>query len=156
MLRLRNFQALLLLCLLVPLAGVAEPPIKVVYHVDFDDRQHQLSALQMMQNHINAAKPRRLDLIVVLHGNGISMLLEPDSLSRVRGFRRANADQLLSAQVDELRDQGVQFRVCSTTMATRHVDFERDLYHVYPGDVVNNGLHELVLLQMQGYTYIKP
>ena len=51
---------------------------KVVYHVNYDDPKHQAAAMRNIQNHINAVGAENLNLKVVLHGKGLSLLLTPD------------------------------------------------------------------------------
>ncbi len=65
---------------------------KVVYHINYDNPKQQAGALRNIQNHINAVGAENLDLKVVLHGNGLALLLEPDSLDKLKKFKHANAD----------------------------------------------------------------
>jgi uncharacterized protein len=129
---------------------------KVVYHIDFDDKAHQINALRNIQNHLDATGIGNIKLVVVLHGDGLSMLLEPEALSRLPAFKHANADQDMIARVDVLRQQGVEFKICANSMRRRGVDPEMDLYQVDPRDIVPNGIAELARLQLQGYAYVKP
>jgi intracellular sulfur oxidation DsrE/DsrF family protein len=129
---------------------------KVVYHVNGDDPKQQTGALRNIQNHINAVGKENLDLRVVMHGNGVSMVLLPDALGRVKGFKNANASPQMQATIDGLKDQGVQFKVCANTLKGRKVDMENDLYMVEQADIVPSGVAELGILQSQGYAYIKP
>ena len=93
---------------------------------------------------------------VVLHGNGLAMLLEPDALERVPKFKHANATDKMTANIDNLKGQGVAFNVCANTVKGRKVNINNDLYNVEQSDIVPSGVAELAKLQMQGYTYIKP
>jgi hypothetical protein len=129
---------------------------KVVYHVNFYDAKTQTAALRNIQNHINAVGAENLDLKVVLHGNGLALLLEPDSLERLPKFKHANADPVMTARVDGLKMQGVAFRVCENTINGRQVDLASDLYDVADGDIVPSGVAEVARLQGLGYAYIKP
>jgi hypothetical protein len=129
---------------------------KVVYHINYDDPKLQASALGNIQNHINAVGAENLDLKVVLHGNGLSLLLEPDSLAKLPRFKHANADEQMTAKIDGLKQQGVVFNVCENTVKGRKVDVDTDLYNVDPGDIVPSGVAELARLQALGYAYIKP
>lgn len=52
---------------------------KVVYHINYDNPKTQAGALRNIQNHINAVGAENLELKVVLHGKGVSLLLEPDA-----------------------------------------------------------------------------
>lgn len=129
---------------------------KVVYHINYDDPKKQSGALRNIQNHINAVGAENLDLKVVLHGNGLALLLEPEALPRLPKFKHANATEQMTARIDNLRNQGVSFNVCANTVKGRNVNMDTDLYHVEASDIVPSGVAELAKLQGQGYVYIKP
>ncbi len=129
---------------------------KVVYHINYDNPKQQAGALRNIQNHINATGAENLDLKVVLHGNGLSLLLDPGSLERLTKFKHANATEDMTAKIDSLRDQGIQFQVCANTVKGRKVDLANDLYYVEEADIVPSGVAQLAVLQGQGYAYIKP
>lgn len=128
---------------------------KVVYHVNYDNPKQQAGALRNIQNHINAVGAENLDLKVVLHGNGLAMLVYPDSLQNTK-LKHANATDQMQAKVDGLKDQGVEFRVCANTLKGKKISLEDDLYNVDKSNVVPSGVAHLSYLQGQGYTYIKP
>jgi hypothetical protein len=147
------------LCLLMTVTAHANERYgkqKVVYHINYDDTKTQAGALGNIQNHINAVGAENLDLKVVLHGNGLSLLLEPDALARVPKFKNANADETMMAKIDGLKSQGVVFNVCENTVSGRKVNIETDLYNVDKKDLVPSGVAELARLQGMGYSYIKP
>lgn len=129
---------------------------KVVYHINYDTPKMQAGALRNIQNHINAVGAENLDLKVVLHGNGLALLLEPDALARVPKFKHANADEAMTAKIDGLKNQGVAFNVCANTVKGRKVNIETDLYNVDPNDIVPSGVAEVARLQAMGYSYVKP
>ena len=129
---------------------------KVVYHINYDNPKKQAGALRNIQNHINAVGAENLDLKVVLHGNGLALLVEPDALEKLSKFKHANANDKMTAKIDGLKNQGVAFNVCANTVRGRKVDVNDDLYSVEQSDIVPSGVAELAKLQMQGYTYIKP
>ena len=129
---------------------------KVVYHINYDDPKKQAGALRNIQNHINAVGAENLDLKVVLHGNGLALLLEPDSLDKLKKFKHANANDKMTAKVTDLKGQGVDFHVCANTVRGRKVDVETDLYDVDKADIVPSGVAEVAKLQQDGYAYIKP
>jgi len=129
---------------------------KVVYHINYDNPKKQAGALRNIQNHINAVGAENLDLKVVLHGNGLALLVEPEALKRVPKFKFANANDQMIAKIDTLKNQGVAFNVCANTMKGRKVNLNNDLYSVEKSDVVPSGVAELAKLQQQGYMYIKP
>ena len=126
---------------------------KVVYHVNYDNPKKQTGALRNIQNHINAVGAENLDLKVVLHGNGLSLLLDPQAMGK---FKHANANEQMIARIDNLKNQGVQFNVCANTVRGRKVNVDEDLHDVKKSDIVPSGVAELAHLQAQGYTYIKP
>lgn len=129
---------------------------KAVYHVNYDNPKMQGGALRNIQNHINAVGAENIDLRVVLHGNGLSMMLYPAALEHTKGFKTANADDSMTAKVDNLRGQGVKFVICANTIKGRKVDVSNDLHLVESGDIVPSGVAELAHLQSQGYFYVKP
>jgi len=129
---------------------------KVVYHINYDNPKQQTGALRNIQNHINAVGAESMDIKVVLHGNGLSLLLNPESLPQLKKFKNANANETMAAKIDGLKNQGVDFNVCANTVKGRKVDLENDLYDVNQSDIVPSGVAELAHLQVQGYTYIKP
>ena len=129
---------------------------KVVYHINYDDPKLQAGALRNIQNHINAVGKDNIEIRVVLHGNGLALLLEPDSLEKLTKFKHANATEKMTAKIDGLKDQGVSFKVCANTISGRKVDMETDLYNVSQDDIVPSGVAELAKLQQDGFVYIKP
>ena len=129
---------------------------KVVYHINYDDPKQQAGALRNIQNHINAVGKDNLEIRVVLHGNGLALLLEPDSLEKLTKFKHANANDKMTATIDGLKAQGVSFNVCANTVRGRKVDLANDLYNVTEKDIVPSGVAEVAKLQQQGFVYIKP
>ncbi|UCB56391.1 MAG: DsrE family protein [Thiotrichales bacterium] len=137
-------------------AGDSYAKQKVVYHINYDNPKKQAGALRNIQNHINAVGAENLEIKVVLHGNGLALLLDPDSLEKLKKFKQANADEKMTAKIDGLKAQGVSFNVCANTVKGRKVDLENDLYNVDQDDIVPSGVAEVAKLQQQGYAYIKP
>ncbi len=147
------------LCLLMMTAANASERYgkqKVVYHINYDNPKKQAGALRNIQNHINAVGAENLDLKVVLHGNGLALLLEPDSLAKLKKFKHANADDAMTAKIDTLKNQGIEFNVCANTVRGRKVDVDADLYNVDKADIVPSGVAEVARLQQMGYSYVKP
>ena len=129
---------------------------KVVYHINYDNPKQQAGALRNIQNHSNAVGAENLELKVVLHGNGLALLLEPDALASVPKFKQANATEEMAAKISGLKDQGVNFNVCANTLNGRKVDYLEELYDVEKTDIVPSGVAEVAKLQAMGYSYIKP
>src|SRR5210317_2297388 len=103
---------------------------KVVYHINYDNPKKQAGALRNIQNHINAVGAENLDLKVVLHGNGLALLLDPDALEKLKKFKNANANETMTAKIDGLKSQGIEFNVCENTVRGRKVNVDSDLYNV--------------------------
>ncbi len=147
------------MCLLMMTAANANERYgkqKVVYHINYDNPKKQGGALRNIQNHINAVGAENLDIKVVLHGHGLSLLLDPEALSKLKKFKQANADEKMIAKIDNLKSQGIDFNVCANTVKGRKVDVDSDLHDVDKEDIVPSGVAELAHLQQLGYAYIKP
>jgi intracellular sulfur oxidation DsrE/DsrF family protein len=127
---------------------------KVVYHVNYYGAQPQAGALRNIQNHINAVGAENLDLKVVMHGNGVSLVMDPDYLEGTK-MKEANADADMQARIAGLKEQGVQFNICANTLKGRKIPMDA-LYDTKEADIVPSGVAELAHLQYEGYTYIKP
>ena len=128
---------------------------KVVYHINYDNPKAQAGALRNIQNHINAVGAENLDLKVVMHGKGLTLLLTPDAAARTK-LKQGNATDEIQAKISGLKDQGIGFQVCSNTVQGKKIDWEHDLYDVSKADIVPSGVAELARLQAIGYVYIKP
>ena len=127
---------------------------KVVYHVNYYGAQKQAGALRNIQNHINAVGAENLDLKVVMHGNGVAMVMDPDYLSETK-MKEANATDEMQARIAGLKQQGVNFNICANTLKGRKIPMDA-LYDTSEAYLVPSGVAELAHLQAQGYTYIKP
>jgi len=127
-------------------AGARYSKQKVVYHINYvggkDDKKYK-GALRNIQNHINAVGAKKLDLKVVLHGNGVSLLKSAKGVGK------------LQTAVASLKSQSVKFQVCANTLKGRKIPMD-SLYEVFDEDIVPSGVAELAHLQALGYTYIKP
>ena len=128
---------------------------KVVYHINGDNPQQNRGALVNIQNHINAVGAENLDIRVVMHGNGLAVLMYPDEVEGTK-MKRGNANEEMQTRITGLKNQGVRFHVCANTLKGRKINLEEDLYDATQDDVVPSGVAELSNLQIQGYTYIKP
>lgn len=120
---------------------------KVVYHINYDggpESKKYKGAMRNIQNHINAVGAENLDIKVVLHGNGLGVLMS------------AKEDDILQTAVSSLKGQNVSFHVCNNTLNGRNISYSDDLYDTWEEDIVPSGVAELAHLQQQGYAYIKP
>lgn len=137
------------------LAGDAYEPQKVVYHVNYDNAKRQTGALRNIQNHINAVGADKLDLRVVMHGKGLSLLLYPDSAAETK-MAQGNADDNMQARIAGLKNQGVKFQICKNTLRSKKITFDDHLYDAVEADIVPSGVAEIAALQSQGFTYLRP
>ena len=128
---------------------------KVVYHINGDNATAQAGALKNVQNHINAVGKDNLDLKIVLHGKGLTLLLDSEEALHT-AFKKGNATETMQATISGLKGQGVAFNVCANTLKGKKVDYKEHLYDVNKADIVPSGVAELAKLQALGYTYIKP
>ena len=150
---------LFLLTLLVLTIGVAQADDrygkqKVAYHMNVDDAQTQTATLGNIQNHINAVGSENIEVKVVMHGDGVSLVMEPDALKGTK-MKAANATPEMQAKLSGLKQQGVKFEICANTLKGRNVPMDA-LYDADEADIVPSGVAELSRLQQMGYTYIKP
>ncbi|MCB1774711.1 MAG: DsrE family protein [Gammaproteobacteria bacterium] len=146
-----------LLSLLAAAGALADAsPQRVVYHINSGDAQHQSSVLRSMQNHLDEAGSGNVEMHLVLHGNGVSLLLLPEALTQVDYFTQANATSSIQVRIENLKVQGVVFKVCDNTLKRHKVDRKRHLFDVAESDLVRSGIGELARLQGMGFTYIKP
>ena len=127
---------------------------KVAYHVNYYDAKRQTGALRNIQNHINAVGAENLDLRVVMHGNGVSLLLEPDQVENTK-MKAGNADENMTARISNLKDQGVTFKICANTLKGRKIDLEY-LFDASEEDIVPSGVAEIAHLQAEGFAYLRP
>lgn len=127
---------------------------KVVYHVNYDNPKRQAGALRNIQNHINAVGKDKLDIKVVMHGKGLSLMLLPEQAENTK-LPVGNAGQSLQQKVDSLRSQGVQFNVCANTLKGKNIKLEH-LYNTFSDDIVPSGVAEIAKLQVSGFSYLRP
>lgn len=127
---------------------------KVAYHVNYDIAKRQAGALRNIQNHINAVGAKNLDLRVIMHGKGLSMLLLPEEASSTK-LPVGNATNKQQASIANLKKQGVTFKVCANTLKGKKIDIDQ-LYDAEKTDIVPSGVAEVVHLQAQGFSYLRP
>jgi intracellular sulfur oxidation DsrE/DsrF family protein len=127
---------------------------RVVYHIDDGDPERQRAALRIVNNHLNDMGDDSLDIRVVVQGNGVTMLVMPNGADgqQVPG----NATDRVKVQIEDLKIRGVTFAVCGNSLKRRDIHDANRLFDVAPDDIVDSGVGELVRLQGDGYTYIKP
>lgn len=140
-----GIAALLALAGIVGAVQAAEnAQYKAVYHLNSDDVKHHKAFLNNVQNHINAVGKDNLDLRVVMHGPGITLM------------QHAKTDEDIRSRIDNLKLQGVSFNVCANTLKGKKVNYKTDMYDVSEKDIVPSGVAEIAILQSKGYAYVKP
>lgn len=151
---------MLLVCISILSAGIAVAGAgygkqKVVYHINYDNPKAQAGALRNIQNHINAVGEENIELKVVMHGKGLSLLLTPDQLESTK-LKLGNANDEMQTKIMGLKNQGIDFQVCANTLKGKKINYEDDLFDVDEADIVPSGVAEVARLQTMGYSYIKP
>lgn len=123
-------------------AAAKQDPIKTVYH--FTNGLDEASrGLGNIRNHL-AADPGTT-ITVVANGNGIEFLLD--------GAKDKNGNPY-EVIVQDLKSQGVDFRVCNNTLVTRKIDKSKVLAEAR---IVPSGVAEAAKLQArEGYVYLRP
>ncbi len=125
----------------------ADGMLHVVYHIDFNDnRAGTYQGLGNIRNTVDGVGKDNIDLVVVTNGAGVNLL------------RRAKTDEKLAAQIDQLRELGVKFEVCSNTISRE--DWQSTLYGPHGQafdrkDIVAAGVGEVAWLESKGYALIK-
>jgi uncharacterized protein len=117
---------------------------KVVYHINYNDEAQLKAALGNVKNHVNAVGQDNIEVIVVMHGNGVDLL------------KIANTNLDMQQKVIDLKKDGVAFEVCNNTLVKKKINYKNDLFDVSQKDIVPSGVAELAILQQKGYAYIKP
>jgi len=123
------------------LAEAPADPIKVVYHID--DSRNGRFALHIAKDQMQTNPDMRIS--IVSYGRGIDFLL--------RGATD-NAGESYGPAVADLLGMGVEFKVCSATLRSRHLSKDEVLEGM---QFVPAGTYEVIRLQAEdGYVYIKP
>jgi len=128
---------------------------KVAYHINYDNAKRQGGALRNAQNHINAVGAENLDLRVIMHGKGLSMLLLPEEAAHTK-LPQGNATDKQQAAIENLKKQGVTFKVCANTLKGKKIDIDQLYDAEAASDVVPSGVAELAKLQAKGFSYLRP
>jgi hypothetical protein len=144
----RKLITLTILSLLALVMGCAsmsgDSKQKVVYHINYNDEAQLNAALGNVKNHIEAVGPDKIEVIVVMHGNGVDLL------------KIANTNLDMQQKVIGLKKEGVAFEVCNNTLVKKKINYKNDLFDVSQKDIVPSGVAEVANLQQKGYAYIKP
>lgn len=113
---------------------------KVVFHVDWDNEEALIMALNNMENLLKNVPAQEAAIYLV--ANGVA----------VRLFRRERAAQYAS-RIESLSGSGVHFFVCNNSLNNLGIKHEELLE---PCQVVPAGILEIIRLQAEGCAYVKP
>ncbi len=113
---------------------------KVVFHVNRDDEETLLMALNNMENLLKNVPADEADVYLV--ANGVA----------VRLFRRERAGQYAS-RIESLSGAAVHFFVCNNSLNSLGIKDEELLESC---QVVPTGIVEIIRLQAEGCAYVKP
>ena len=117
-------------------------PLRIVYHVG-DGIEQAARMIANIRNQLRLSPDIRI--VVVAIGPGIDFLLD--------GAKDKNGNPF-DATVEDLTRQGVNFRVCGTTIDTRHIKPDEILPEAL---IVPSGMNEIARLELrEGYAYIRP
>ncbi len=113
---------------------------KVVFHVDWDQEERLLMALENIKNLFKEIQPQQCSVQIVANGKAVNL------------FRKDRAVKYAS-EMEELHKLGVRYKACRNAMARNHLE-KADLLEVC--EVVPAGILELINLQQEGFAYVKP
>ena len=122
--------------------GAPGDPVKVVYHMN-EDVARAPQALRNVRNHLSVDPKAKI--VMVSHAAGINFLM--------KDAKDANGNPF-EVTVQDLKSQGVEFRVCEITLKQRNIQRSQLIEDVV---YVPSGVAEVSRLQVQeGYAYLKP
>ena len=123
-------------------AAAPGDPVKVVYHMN-EDLARAPQALRNVRNHLSVDPKAKI--VMVMHAAGINFLM--------KDAKDANGNPF-DVTIQDLKSQGVEFRVCEITLKQRNIQKSQLIDDVA---YVPSGVAEVSRLQFQeGYAYLKP
>ncbi len=114
--------------------------LKVVFHIDVDNKELLAMALNNMGNLLKEVSPNETAIYLVLNGAAVKL------------FQRKRAT-LYASRIEKFFKIGVRFLLCSNSL--KNLNIRRDEL-VKTCEVVPAGILELIRLQTEGCAYIKP
>jgi uncharacterized protein len=122
------------------MATQSEIKCKVVFHLDWDQQERLVLALENIKNLFKEVPPQQCRVSVVANGKAVNL------------FRKDKLGERAS-DVAELHKLGVNFKMCRNALAKNKIE-KADLLEVC--EIVPAGILELINLQRDGFAYIKP
>jgi intracellular sulfur oxidation DsrE/DsrF family protein/uncharacterized tellurite resistance protein B-like protein len=113
---------------------------KVVFHLDWDEEKRLVMALNNITNLLKEIPSAEAAICLVANGSAVKLF-------------HGNHAITYGSRVEELSGRGVRFLMCNNSLTNLNVD---------PGEllggceVIKAGVVELIVLQTDGYAYIKP
>jgi uncharacterized protein len=120
--------------------GGGQMPCKVVFHLDWNDRDRISMALNNIFNLLKDPFGEKAVVLMLANGQAVKLFEKSSALST-------------AARIAELREKGVRFLICNNSLTG--LGLKQD--ELIEGcEVVPAGIVELVRLQQEGFAYIKP
>jgi intracellular sulfur oxidation DsrE/DsrF family protein len=113
---------------------------KVVFHIDWDQEDSLLMALNNIRNLLKEVPDGDASIFVVANGSAVNLFLKDRATHYV-------------STVEELHKAGVRFLMCKNAITNFGLTME-DL--IKPCERVPAGIVEIIRLQQDGYAYVKP
>lgn len=111
-----------------------------VFHVNEENVNNLLTALNNMTNLFKAADPEECSVCILANGPAVKL------------FQKENA-MPYAGDLEKLAKSGAHYLMCSNSL--KKFEIKEDL--LVPGcETVSAGIVELIRLQQNGYAYIKP
>lgn len=113
---------------------------KLVMHLDWDKEDVLKLALENVTNLFKEIPPARASVHFVMNGKAVNL------------FRKDRAGEH-GKTIKELSAKGVKFKLCRNALANSGLAKD-DMLDVC--EIVPAGILELIILQQEGYSYVKP
>ncbi|MGO9566812.1 MAG: DsrE family protein [Desulfomonilaceae bacterium] len=118
----------------------AQIKCKVVFHLDWDQGERLVLALENIKNLFKEVPPQQCLVSVVANGKAVNL------------FRKDKVGERATDMTD-LHKLGVSFKMCRNALAKNKIE-KTDLFEVC--EIVPAGILELINLQHEGFAYVKP
>jgi intracellular sulfur oxidation DsrE/DsrF family protein len=122
------------------MAAQAQIKCKVVFHLDWDQPERLVLALENIKNLFKEVPPQQCRVNIVANGKAVNL------------FRKDKVGERAS-DMTELHKLGVRFKMCRNALAKNKIE-KTDLFEVC--EIVPAGILELINLQQEGFAYVKP
>jgi len=113
---------------------------RVVFHLDWDQEDRLLMALNNIRNLLKEVAAGNASIFVVANGSSVKL------------FQKDRAVHYVST-IEELHKAGTRFLMCKNSITNMGLTME-DL--IKPCERVPAGIVEIIRLQQDGYAYVKP